>query len=244
MTDRRKLTPERRRAIAKKAAAARWSRAKTPRQLLRTVQDMEHFCRTVALSGNLPPELYEHAVGDVIEVAAARAMHIIQLGLEVGLQPAQALSSICVFDGKPTINGDAQLALVLNSGKAHYVTEELHADGAVCSTHRIGDERSYGVKFTIEDAITAGLWGKAGSWTTHPQRMLKYKARAFCLRDKYPDVLKGLAHSTEEMQGEVIRQRYDTDIAPHNAADKLTGILEGRMLHHTTTGNKGEKTNG
>lgn len=248
MGDKRQITPERRKEIAAKAAAARWRGEKAPRaprNFLQTFADIEHFCRTMALSGNLPRALYEHVTtGEVMDVAAARALHIIQLGLEVGLQPAQSLSSISVHDGKPLINGDAQLALVLNSGKARFVKEEMHGDGAVCSTHRIGDDRSYGVKFTIQEAITAGLWGKAGAWTTHPERMLKYKARAFCLRDKYADVLKGLAHSTEEMEGEVIKQRYDTDIAPHEASKKLTGILDKRMLHNATTGNKGDKPNG
>lgn len=240
--DKRKVTAARRSEIARKAAAARWGTSK-PKQLLRTVADMEHFCNTVSLSGNLPPELYENASGDVMQVAAARAMHIIQLGLEVGLQPAQALSSICVLDGKPLINGDAMLALVLNSGKADYVHESFEGDGdnltAVCVTHRRGDSAGHVSRFSVQDAIAAGLWGKAGTWTTHGPRMLKYKARAFCLRDKYPDVLKGLAHSIEEMQGEVVKQRYDTDIAPHDAANKLIGIVNDRMLHKATT--KGEK---
>lgn len=247
MTDKRKITPERRKEIAQKAAAARWGNLKRPRQMLRTMQDIEAFCRTLALSGNLPYGYYDttpHRSGDILDVAAARAMHVIQLGLEVGLQPGQAIASISIRNGIPLINGDAQLALVLHSGKAHFVTEEMHADGAVCSTHRIGDERSYGVKFSIDDAIKAGLWETPGPWTTHPLRMLKYKARAFCLRDKYPDVIKGLAHSTEEMEGEVIKARYDTDIAPHDPANKLTGIVEQRMLHNATTINKGDKTDG
>ena len=33
--------------------------------------------------------------------------------------------------------------------------------------------------------------------------MMTYKARAFCLRTLFPDVLKGL-HSKEEMEGEII----------------------------------------
>jgi hypothetical protein len=57
-------------------------------------------------------------------------------------------------------------------------------------------------EFSVDDAKTAGLWGKAGPWKTHPKRMLKYKARAFNLRDNFPDILKGL-HLQEEMVGEV-----------------------------------------
>jgi len=254
MADKRKLTPAQRTLIARQAAAARWgNKRSTPvKQMLRTMDDIERFCRTMALSGNLPPELYAqlnaHDSGDVLEIAAARALHIIQLGLEVGLQPAQSLSSICVLNGKPLINGDAQLALVLNSGKATYVKETFDGVGeesaACCMTLRSGEDNPYVTVFTAQDAIIAGLWGQDGAWTTHSPRMLKYKARAFCLRDKYPDVLKGLAHSTEEMEGEVIRQRYDTEIAPHDAAKKLTTIVDGRMLHNTTQANKGDKNHG
>lgn len=249
MTDKRRITSARRSEIARKAAAARWHRpAPAPRPMLHTMQDIEAFCRTLALSGNLPQALYQrlnaHSSADIQDVAAARALHIIQLGLEVGLQPAQALSSISVHDGKPLINGDAQLALVINSGKALHVTESMDGEGdnltAACVTHRAGDDAPYIIRFSVQDAIIAGLWGKDGAWTTHPARMLKYKARAFCLRDKYPDVLKGLSHSTEEMEGEFIRQKYDTGIAPHEAANKLTDILKERMLHNTTTTNKGD----
>lgn len=248
--DRRKLTAAQRSAIAKKAAAARWAK-KAPargRQMLRTLADLERFCRSVALAGNLPPEFYSqlNAMGSVdgLEIATARAMHVVQLGLEVGLQPAQALASISYRGDTPTLDGDAQLALVLASGKAVYVREERDDEGATCTTQRAGDPAPHTVRFTVADAIAAGLWGKAGPWTTHGPRMLRYKALSFCLRDKYPDVLKGLAHSTEEMVGEISKRRYDTDIAPHAPAQKLTGILQERMLGNTTTGKHGDKPNG
>ncbi len=53
--------------------------------------------------------------------------------------------------------------------------------------------------FSVADAKQAGLWKKSGTWTTNPKRMLKMRARAFTLRDGWPDVLKGL-HSIEEIQ--------------------------------------------
>jgi hypothetical protein len=48
------------------------------------------------------------------------------------------------------------------------------------------------VSFSVSDAKRAGLWGKSGPWANYPERMLKYRARGFCLRDAFPDVLKGL----------------------------------------------------
>lgn len=143
----------------------------------------------------------------------------INLGMEIGLAPMRSLQSIAVVNGKPCIYGDAQLALVRNSGLLEQITESYEgkegADefAAVCILKRKGDVELTIEKFTIADAKKAGLWGKTGPWTTHPKRMLRYKARAFALRDKFADVLLGLAHSVEEMQGEIIK-----DITPSKTA--------------------------
>ena len=51
--------------------------------------------------------------------------------------------------------------------------------------------------FSQNDAEIAGLWSKAGPWKQYPKRMLQMRARAFCLRDLFPDVLKGLAVAEE-----------------------------------------------
>jgi hypothetical protein len=39
--------------------------------------------------------------------------------------------------------------------------------------------------------VKAGLWTKT-VWASYPKRMLKYRARAYALRDIFPDVLEGL----------------------------------------------------
>jgi hypothetical protein len=44
-----------------------------------------------------------------------------------------------------------------------------------------------------------GLKGKQGPWTNYPKRMLQMRARSWCLRDVYPDVLRGV-HVAEEAQ--------------------------------------------
>ena len=44
----------------------------------------------------------------------------------------------------------------------------------------------------MDDAKAAGLLGKQGPWTQYPKRMRQMRARAFAVRDVFPDVLKGL----------------------------------------------------
>ena len=63
-------------------------------------------------------------------------MLAIQHGSEVGLSPMQSLQSIAVINGRPTIWGDAALALVQASPVCEFVYETVEGDGegmaAVC----------------------------------------------------------------------------------------------------------------
>jgi hypothetical protein len=51
----------------------------------------------------------------------------------------------------------------------------------------------------MDDAKAAGLQGKQGPWTQYPKRMRQMRARAFALRDVFPDVLRGLPVAEEVM---------------------------------------------
>jgi hypothetical protein len=126
-----------------------------------------------------------------------------QWGREIGLQPLQAMQSIAVINGRPTLWGDNALALVLASPVCEYVDEsESDATHGVCRAKRRNDTEHVQV-FTVEDAKKAGLWGKAGPWTTYPARMLKMRARSWALRDKFPDVMRGLGIAEEVRDTEI-----------------------------------------
>jgi len=125
----------------------------------------------------------------------------IQAGAEIGLGPMQALQSIAVVNGRPSVFGDAALALVMGSPVCEYVSEGIDGEGeqmaAVCVAKRRGYEKGTVVRFSVADAKKAGLWGKSGPWTQYPKRMLQMRARGFALRDAFPDVLKGLVTAEE-----------------------------------------------
>lgn len=148
------------------------------------------------------------------------AFAAINLGMEVGLPPMRSLQSIAVVNGTPCVYGDAQLALVRASGKLVFFEESYEGvEGqddfaAICKLQREGDQEVTIEKFTVADAKKANLWTKQGTWKTHPKRMMRYKARAFALRDKFADVLLGLTHSIEEMQGEDFK-----DVTPSKTAN-------------------------
>lgn len=125
----------------------------------------------------------------------------VQLGLELGLAPMQSLQCIAVINGRPSVYGDTALALVRDSGLLDGFSERYEGKednyACVCVSKRKG-EQPLETRFSIADAKRAKLWGKAGPWTEYPQRMLKFRARGFNLRDNFGDVLRGL-HTAEEV---------------------------------------------
>jgi hypothetical protein len=138
-------------------------------------------------------------------------MLAIQHGSEVGLSPMQSLQSIAVINGRPTIWGDAALALVQASPVCEYVREFTEGDGdalvAVCEVKRRGYPAPSVVRFSVADAKKAGLWGKAGPWQNYPGRMLALRARGFALRNAFADALRGLITAEEA-------QDYPADHGP------------------------------
>lgn len=125
----------------------------------------------------------------------------IQHGAEIGLSPMQSLQSIAVVNGRPTIYGDAALAVCLASPVCEWVTESLDGEAdkmvATCSAQRRGYPKPITSTFSVADAKAAGLWAKGGPWSQYPKRMLAMRARGFALRNAFADVLRGLVTSEE-----------------------------------------------
>jgi hypothetical protein len=182
--------------------------------MLNTLPALREFCGVLAKT-DMVPKAYKDKPDDIL----VAMLH----GQEVGLPHLQALQSIAVVNGIPSIYGDAALAMVRASGKLEDFDEWIEVDGvrqvgsfpimkwaeedkiivALCRSRRAGMSRERVTSFSVDDAQRAGLWGKAGTWTTVPQRMLMWRARGWNLRDQFGDVLKGLAIFEEAMDIEV-----------------------------------------
>jgi hypothetical protein len=134
----------------------------------------------------------------------------IQHGSEVGLSPMQSLQSIAVINGRPTIWGDAALALVQSSPVCEYVREFIEGEGealvAVCEAKRKGYPQPTVVRFSMADAKRAGLAGKTGPWSQYPARMLTLRARGFALRNAFADALRGLITAEEAQDYPAVAQ--------------------------------------
>lgn len=122
----------------------------------------------------------------------------IQWGMELGLQPMQAMQNIAVINGRPALWGDAVIALVRSSPLCEYIYETDDGETATCRVKRRGEEEQFRT-FSQTEAKAAGLAGKQGPWTQYPKRMRQLRARAFALRDVFPDVLRGMPMA-EELQ--------------------------------------------
>jgi hypothetical protein len=134
----------------------------------------------------------------------------IQMGLEVGLSPMQAVQNIAVINGRPSIWGDAALGLVQASGKLEEFNESFSGEPytdtwtATCMAKRRGKGEPIVREFSYRDAKQAELTSKSGPWQQYPKRMLQMRARSWALRDGFADVLRGLQTREEVLDIEEI----------------------------------------
>lgn len=165
-------------------------------------------------------------------------------GMEVGLPPMASVQSVAVINNRPCMWGDALIGVVRNSDVCEYVREWIDGEGdkmvAWCETKRKGETGPVKSSFSVEDAKRAGLWqteariqkrAKGGGtyeaandspWFKYPKRMLQMRARSWCLRDTYADILKGMQVREE------VEDYPDRHVGADNAKD-VTPSIVGRL---------------
>ena len=185
-----------------------------------TLFDAYYLCKILARSGMVPKD---KSGPDGAEKCLAAYLY----GSNVGLDIMTSIQSVAVVGNVPAVWGDAMLALVRNSKSLERWVEmeyqfDKEAVACICLAKRkdIGQDidvvklRSdrmewadilelailsgwYGNIYSDYDITDAGLSGK-DIYQKHRRRMRKMRARAFTLRDGWPDILKGI-HAREEM---------------------------------------------
>lgn len=183
-----------------------------------TAEAME-LAKTLA-SSQLIPKAFQQRPGDVF--VAMMWSH------SLGIPIVQGLQGIAVINGKPSLYGDALLAVCMGSGQMADIEETVtgNADNltATCKVTRRGKPTPVVSTFSMADARAAGLLDKPGPWKQYTSRMLKMRARAFALRDAFPDVLSGIA-SAEEMQDV---EGTATEKATENVAEQVAKMPRRR----------------
>ena len=186
-----------------------------------TLDEAMQFANMMSKS-NIVPKDYQGNPGNVLVA--------VQWGMELGLQPLQAMQNIAVINGRPSIWGDAMLALVRGSGLLEAIKEDISETGAVCTIKRRGED-AVSREFTIEDANRAGLSGKQGPWQQYPKRMMQMRARAFALRDVFPDVLRGINIAEEARDMPTEKDMGDAEVvdAPQAPPASKTEALRNKV---------------
>lgn len=158
-----------------------------------TMEDAYRLAKAVCMAGLAPSGME----------SPEACMVAIMMGAEVGLTPMTSIQRIAVINKRPSIFGDAALGLVRASGLLEAIDEQIIGEGdsakAICTVKR-KHEKPIARDFSVADARRARLWDKSGPWKDYPKRMLQMRARAFALRDVFPDVLGGM-YIAEELQG-------------------------------------------
>lgn len=165
--------------------------------------------------------------GDISKIATA-----ILAGQEAGLAPVYSVQNIAIINGRPSMWGDAILALIQGSGKLEdYKVQRTGTSFDIDSTpvadwpadfgitvtmKRKDQETAYVGKFTVGDAKRANLWlnTRKSPWINHPLDMLERRALSKAARKGFADVLAGLG-VREEME----------DIAPPPQKVDNTALL-------------------
>lgn len=176
----------------------------------RSLEEAMKFANLLADSSIVPKDF----IGKPGNVLVA-----IQWGMELGLKPMQAMQNIAVINGRPSLWGDAVLALVLASPICEYIEEWEENGTAYCKAKRRGKPEDV-QSFSDEDAKKAGLIGKQGPWSQYPKRMKKMRVRAFTLRDNFADVLKGIPITEEMMDVEPVERDITPRATPAQIAQK------------------------
>ncbi|MFI4954526.1 MAG: hypothetical protein ACHP9Y_01285 [Gammaproteobacteria bacterium] len=193
-------------------------------------------CVQIIIKSGLAPDIYRDK--------PERALMAIQMGLELGFKPIQALQSIDVIQGRPSIRAVAQLALCKTAPDFEYCVEGFDGeDIAWCKVKR-RNQPEVVRRFSMADAATAGLSNKAGGWKTYPKRMLQNRARSWALTDCYADKLHGLS-TIEEMEEAVPFQQQTYEAAPvyEHIGDKIKAELrlkEEKVSNETINVETGE----
>lgn len=160
---------------------------------LTTIEEMYRFADAVSKSGLAPRGLQK----------PEQILIALEYGAEMGLRPIQALAVTMVVNGRATLYGDGMLAVAQASGLLVDLSESLEGSpanldkmAATCVVKRQGRPTPSRCTFSWADAKQAGLTG-SDTYKKFPGRMLKARARAFALRDAFPDVLCGVMSSDE-----------------------------------------------
>lgn len=165
---------------------------------------------TYVKSGLLPPSVN----------TPEKALVIIQKGRELNIPPMEALSSINVIQGKPSVSPQLMLALARRTGQLEDIQMVNNKEGSTVTVTRHG-QSPYTTTFGIKEATEMGLINK-DNYKKQFGVMCQWRALAANLRITFPDAISGL-YTFDEMgvgMDEEGRPQYRPSIQMPKAIEK------------------------
>lgn len=169
-------------------------------------------------------------------------------GQELGIAPMQAIQSIYVVQGRPTISAQLWVALARRAGHKVRVIEET---SATCTVEvERGDDPGHPtrVTYTLDQAKQAGLASK-DVWKSHPAAMLYARAVSTACRRACPEIALGFGDEVERYEveptrptlGQVAAERTDQPPAapaaePVQEDDQAAVLAEVQAIQAEHTG--------
>lgn len=160
------------------------------------------FAHMMSEAKMLPPNVSEMQAG--IAIVA---------GLSLKLDPFQAVQNIAVVNNRPTLWGDALVALVSASGEIEDENVQWFTgtDGKriACrvTIKRKGRKSPYEGEFSLGMAAASGLLNRP-VWKANPTRMLYIRARTFALRNGFADLIMGVGVREEEEDAAYMKEKF------------------------------------
>lgn len=145
-------------------------------------------------------------------------------GAELGMNPIQSLQNVMVINGKPGVEARTMVALLKTKGYRVETVEQSDTKVTVRGVAPDGHEEIS--TWTIDRAAQAGYTSNA-LYKKIPAQMLWAKAATEVCRKIAPDVLLGIAYSTEELRLEgAVKATATRKDRPSRGSSGLRAALE------------------
>ena len=163
--------------------------------------------------GEMAPVMYKAHLFGVTSDAQAAA--IMLKGFELGLSMTAAFEFIQVIQGKPALSPRGAMALLLSNPLVEKINITRIDNKGVfigyeCTMTRVNGFQFVG-RFTMEDAMRAGLVKPDSGWAKYPENMCLWRAVGFAADVVFPDVSAGMTTlmKAPEMYGVALTEGGD-----------------------------------
>lgn len=137
------------------------------------------------------------------------------VGVEMKMRPMQALNGIAIVNGRPTLHTDSIPSIIAASGLLEDQGHEFIGEGDKLACRFWCKKRGLNTiqewTYSVADARSAGLMNRE-TWKSHLRKMLFNRARTYCLRNTFPEVL-GNMYDTEEATEFSYEEKTNNDLA-------------------------------